>query len=160
MGRIAEGGEVLAPGEPERPFAAVDVRDLAGWILDALDRGLNGAYTALAPAGRDTWGDWFNSIRDVTGSDVNFTWVDDDFLVAQGVTPWSGLPLWLPGGARGLRTDKIESVGFSARPLVETVHASWEWLRSLSEPPEALYRPTAMDRATETRLLAAYAARP
>src|SRR6202011_5186889 len=31
--RIARGGEVLAPGRPERPIQLIDVRDLASWTL-------------------------------------------------------------------------------------------------------------------------------
>src|SRR3954452_11820702 len=32
--RIARGGEVLAPGDPERHVQLIDVRDLAAWIVD------------------------------------------------------------------------------------------------------------------------------
>ncbi len=33
--RIERGGRVLAPGDPDRPFQYVDVRDLASWMLAA-----------------------------------------------------------------------------------------------------------------------------
>jgi 2'-hydroxyisoflavone reductase len=31
--RVAEGGDVLAPGDPERQVQLIDARDLAGWML-------------------------------------------------------------------------------------------------------------------------------
>ena len=44
--RVARGGEVLAPGPPERPTQVIDVRDLAEWTVVAV--------RARAPAGRTT----------------------------------------------------------------------------------------------------------
>ena len=37
--RLARGGEVLAPGPPERTVQFVDVRDLAIWIVEGLEGG-------------------------------------------------------------------------------------------------------------------------
>ena len=34
LGRIARGGEVLAPGDPAEPMQLVDARDLAAFLLD------------------------------------------------------------------------------------------------------------------------------
>ena len=36
--RLARGGEILAPAPPERLAQFVDVRDLAEWILDAVEQ--------------------------------------------------------------------------------------------------------------------------
>ena len=40
--RLGRGGEILAPGPPERRAQFVDVRDLADWILDGVEQGLSG----------------------------------------------------------------------------------------------------------------------
>ncbi|MET0741720.1 MAG: NAD-dependent epimerase/dehydratase family protein [Candidatus Nanopelagicales bacterium] len=159
LGRVAAGGGVLAPGTPDREFAYVDVRDLARWSIAAAERRLTGAFIALAPPGRDTWQDWLVACRDATGSEASFTWVDDDWLVAQGVEPWSGLPMWLPGGARPVSSERIHAEGFTDRSIDETVRDSWEWLRDIDYVPERRYRPHGIDRAREAELLAAYAAR-
>ena len=37
--RVARGGEVLAPGPPDRPTQFIDVRDLAEWMLGAVRAG-------------------------------------------------------------------------------------------------------------------------
>ena len=35
LGRIDRGGDVLAPGPPDRPLQLIDCRDLAAWMLSA-----------------------------------------------------------------------------------------------------------------------------
>ncbi len=46
--RAARGGEILAPGPPERPAQFVDVRDLAEWIVHASEERLTGAFNATS----------------------------------------------------------------------------------------------------------------
>ena len=50
--RIARGGEVLAPGDPDVPMQLVDARDLAAFMLDAALAGTGGTVNATGPAGR------------------------------------------------------------------------------------------------------------
>src|SRR5690349_3734826 len=44
--RVARGGEVLAPGQPDRFIQFIDVRDLAEWIVSMIERKSTGAYNA------------------------------------------------------------------------------------------------------------------
>ena len=46
--RLADGGEVLAPGSPDDAVQVIDVRDLATWIVDAAEARTTGVYTAPA----------------------------------------------------------------------------------------------------------------
>jgi hypothetical protein len=95
--RIAEGGEVLAPGDPDRPVQVIDVRDLAAWNLDLAERGVTGVFNATGPAMTLTMGAMLERCREATGSDATFTWVSEEFLLERKVAPWSELP----SGCRG-----------------------------------------------------------
>src|SRR5439155_6520845 len=48
--RIAQGGEVLAPGRPERPIQFIDARDLADWCVDRKSTRLNSSHVAISYA--------------------------------------------------------------------------------------------------------------
>ena len=48
--RVAEGGEVLAPGVPEAPVQFIDARDLAAWTLGMIEGRETGTYNAVSPA--------------------------------------------------------------------------------------------------------------
>ena len=47
--RLADGGEVLAPGSPDEQVQVIDVRDLALWIVDAAERRLTGVFDGCGP---------------------------------------------------------------------------------------------------------------
>jgi hypothetical protein len=84
-GRLAAGGEVLAPGSPDDLVQLVDVRDLAAWVLTAAGSGLTGAFDAIsAPLGR---GELLDSVRSGVGSSAELVWVPPGFLVEQQVEP-------------------------------------------------------------------------
>ena len=48
--RVARGGAVAAPGRPGRRVQLIDARDLASWMIAALERGAHGTYNATGPA--------------------------------------------------------------------------------------------------------------
>jgi 2'-hydroxyisoflavone reductase len=93
--RLARGGEVLLPGPPERPFQVIDVRDVAEWMLRAADERTSGAFTVAHPS----WelSKLVEAGRAVGSADPEPVWVDERFLLEQGVGPWLELPLWIPG---------------------------------------------------------------
>ena len=61
--RIAEGGDVLAPEPPDQPIQVVDVRDLAAFALDLLERGAGGTFDVVSPAGMLTLGGVIDACR-------------------------------------------------------------------------------------------------
>ena len=65
--RLAEGGDVLAPGPPEAPMQLIDARDLAAWMLDMAETARGGAFNAIAEPGSATWGELLEAARAVTG---------------------------------------------------------------------------------------------
>jgi 2'-hydroxyisoflavone reductase len=129
--RIAAGGEVLAPGDPDRPVQIVDCRDLADWIVRMVEGDATGAYNATGPEPRLTMGGMLETCRAVSGSDARLVWVGDEFLLAEGVGQWMELPLWLaePGTEGLLAVDVSKAVdsGLSFRPLEETVRDTLAW---------------------------------
>ena len=156
--RVAEGGEVLAPGKPENGIQIIDVRDLAYWTLAMAEGGPSGTYHATSPAGMMTMGDVVETSREVAGSDASFTWVPDEFLLEQEVGPWMELPLWIPDAPemRGFYATSVQraiDAGLRFRPLRDTIRATLDWDRTRPEDTE---RKAGLDRDKETRVLDAW----
>jgi 2'-hydroxyisoflavone reductase len=138
--RLARGGEVLAPGRPDRPVQFIDVRDLADWCLQLALARTTGVFNAIGP--NLTMAQLLDGCRQAAGSDARFTWVDDAALLAQGVAPWTGLPLWLPetdasfGGMLLADNARAVAAGLQLRTVLETARDTLAWAESLgSEPP-------------------------
>lgn len=110
--RFSRGGRVLMPG-PSKPLQYVDVRDLGSWLVASASSGLTGVFNAVGPA--TTFGALAAACG---GGDV--AWADDRFLRAQGVAPWSELPLWIPGDVKPFDGGKAAAAGLRSRPLAET----------------------------------------
>lgn len=128
--RIAAGGPVVAPGDPRRPIRLVDVRDIAGWLVDGV-LGAPGPFLVTGPAGAATMGDLLEACRTVTGSAAELSWVDDVDLLAAGAEPMAHLPYWDPSpGLWETATGRAEAAGLHCRPLLDSVRDTWEWLGS------------------------------
>jgi len=131
--RVAQGGGVLAPGRSERRVELIDGRDLANWIVRMVEARRTGVYNATGPAQELTMGDLLETCRQATGGHATFTWADEAFLLANGVAPWSELPLWLQEADNGVMAVDIQraiAAGLAFRPLVETVQDTLAWLRA------------------------------
>jgi 2'-hydroxyisoflavone reductase len=157
--RVARGGEVLAGGRPDQPVQLVDTRDLAAWMLRCGAERTTGRYAATSPPALTTFGDLLAECVRATGSDASVRWVDDEFLLANGVEPWSELPLWMPLGmgphAWDVDTGPAEAAGLVCRPLGDTVADTWQWLRAHPPPPRSDRIPAVgMAEETEKRVLA------
>ena len=132
--RLARGGEILAPGPPERIVQFVDVRDLAAWIVGLAEERRTGVFNATSEG--VSWGEL------LAGAEV--TWVSDEFLVEQGVGEWMELPLWIadPQWVGHHHTDVSRAVGagLRVRPVAETVRdtADWAATRGAHEPEAGL----------------------
>ena len=147
--RTARGGRVVVPAEGlAQPIALVDVRDLAGWLVEMAERGVSGAVNATGPVGMTTLGGLLDLCRDVTGGDAEWVPVPEADLLAAGVEPWLHLPLWLPAElartAWDVDTSRARQLGLPGRPLAGTVADTWAWLQGVDElppPPHGLPRP-------------------
>lgn len=139
--RLERGGEILAPGPPERKSQFVDVRDLAAWTLDAVENGLSGTFNATNQG--VPWSELLDG-RDVT-------WVSDEFLQEHEVGSWMELPLWIPdpewAGMHETDVRRAVAAGLRFRPLEET-------LRGAAEAPAV--DGVGLTPAREAELLAAW----
>jgi 2'-hydroxyisoflavone reductase len=151
--RMARGGEVLAPGKPDRPVQLIDVRDLADWILESVRAELQGVFNATGPAKRLTMESMLMTCAKIADSDVALTWIPDEFLLEAGVAPFTGLPLWLPESHNGLmEVDNKRAIdeGLAFRPLADTAHDTYEWDQ---ERGGRIHRGPGIDPARELALL-------
>ncbi|HEX6385218.1 MAG TPA: SDR family oxidoreductase [Anaerolineae bacterium] len=129
--RVARGGEVLAPGQPDDPVQIIDVRDIAEWTLRATEARLAGPYNVTGPDYRLTMEDVLQTCREVSGSNAYFTWVSDAFLLEHDVAAYTEMPLWIPAEYPGFdRFDVSKALrdGLTFRPLEQTVHDTLDWL--------------------------------
>jgi len=154
--RIADGGEVLAPGEPNDAVQVVDVRDLATWLVDCAEARTTGVFDGIGPV--QTRAELLAGLAAGIGAEPTFVWVNQDFLIDQKVEPWAGdrsAPLWLPlpeyAGVMAHDATLPADAGLACRPVEDTARDTLAWLR---EHPDA--KVTGMSRAEEAELLAAF----
>jgi 2'-hydroxyisoflavone reductase len=155
--RMSRGGQVLAAGEPARPIQPVDVRDLAAFIIRAINHGLGGAMNVTAPLGHSTYGEMLTSCGEVTGGVAELVWVTDEWLSGQDVTPWREIPLWrTAAGVWDVTSTRAWAAGLTCRPLPETVADTWAWLSREEPVTHWRAREIGLDPEKEHRLLAAW----
>jgi 2'-hydroxyisoflavone reductase len=124
--RLARGGEVLAPGHPDDPIQLIDVRDQGSWVVGLLENSIMGTFHAVSPAPPFGFGQMLEAIAaEVAPEGTRITWVDSEFLVAEGVDGGM-LPLWAEGdaGAANMMTANpaaAYAAGLTPRPLRQTV---------------------------------------
>jgi 2'-hydroxyisoflavone reductase len=133
--RVAEGGEVLVPGiDRDAPLQFIDVRDLADWMLHLLEQRASGVFNATGPTGAACdWGTLLNTCMEAAAQrgapPATLLPIPEDFLVGQGVQPWTELPLWVPStdtsmtGFSRVSLQRAEAHGLRTRPLRDTVQA-------------------------------------
>ena len=128
--RLARGGEVLAPSDPQMPVQIIDVRDLAEWNIRLIEARVNDVFNATGPDNLLTMHEVITSCQQVAGVSSDIIWVDEAFLLAQKVIPYTEIPLWLPEAVWGMSRVNIfralES-GLKFRPLSETVADTLTW---------------------------------
>ena len=146
--RLAEGGAVLAPGDPEQRVQLIDARDLGAFLVRLAEARRGGIFNATGPAEPLTLGE---TLERIGGAD-RLVWVDDQMLLDAGVGPWMELPLWLPGeeyaGLLQADISRALAAGLTFRPLEETARDTLAWSLEAGEQ-----RPT-LSREKERELLA------
>ena len=135
--RVARGGTVLAPAGPDKEVRMTDVRDLAAWVMDNTRRALPATINVPGAAGT-TFGALLADCMRLASADghahAELRWAADRDLLAAGVSPWTELPMWAPdipqfAGIWEMAGDRARRTGMRYRPLSDTVHDTWLWLK-------------------------------
>ena len=137
--RVAQGGEVLAPGGGSDPVQFIDVRDLAEWTILAIENRDMGVFNAVGPARPLTVREMLEACKQASGSNATFTWADAAFLERQNVRPWMDMPVWMPptgelAGMSSVSNAKAMARGLKFRPVLDTARDTLTWFNGL--PPE------------------------
>jgi 2'-hydroxyisoflavone reductase len=134
--RAAAGDEMLAPGDGSDHLQVIDVRDLARFVMTAIERGLSGSFNLAGP--RISWAAFMHII-----GAKDFIWVPAEIIAAAGLT-FVELPLYRP--ERGPRaslmdvsSERAQAAGLTLSDPAATAAAMGAWLVG-REPPQALSR--------------------
>jgi 2'-hydroxyisoflavone reductase len=153
--RLSLGGPVLAPAPPDQLVQFVDVRDLGAWLVEACAKGVSGTFNATGEPVR------LDTVLAACG-DGELVWVDEQFLLDQGVQPWMELPLWVPREAAAFLQMNIAAAvaaGLRFRPLEETARDTLAWARETRAElvTQTTYGHAGLDPAREAELLVLWA---
>lgn len=161
--RVARGGDMAAPGTPADPIQVVDVRDLVHFMLELIDRRVQGNFNAVTPPGALTIGGLIDTSLKVTGAGTRVTWIDEDFLAQQlkpeemNLAPWGAMHGAEAGASlTGIRRSLAE--GLRSRPLEEIVRDTLAWHETRAAERKAALR-SGLSAEKEAELLAVWRAR-
>jgi 2'-hydroxyisoflavone reductase len=154
--RVAQGGDVLAPGRPGRPVQFIDGRDLAEWVIRMVERRQTGPYNVTGPDYVLTMQQFLRECVTTCGNGfAHLVWVGNRFLSEYADA--AEIPLWHPDEDRmaclsSVNCSKSIAAGLTLRALRETILDTLDWDASLS--PEAERRGIKPGR--ESQLLEAW----
>jgi 2'-hydroxyisoflavone reductase len=153
--RVARGGDVLVPNRPDMDVQIIDVRDLAEWTVQMVESKHTGTYNATGPDYALTLEQVIETCKTVSGSDARWIWVDEQFLLAADVKPWTEVPLWIAdepdmAGFDAINIDKALAAGLTFRPLAATIQDTLTW--STTRPADAERR-AGLESSRESQVL-------
>ena len=158
--RLTRGGEVLVPGKKSDPIMYIDVRDLAEWMIDLVERQVGGVFNAAGPASALTMEQFVYGVRGATSAPVSFTWIEDYEFLKEHEYTWN-IPWVLPTddllGCASINIDRALAEGLTFRPLARTCADVYEWWYSNAVDEERRASPEfPVDADRERELLEAW----
>ncbi|GGA73851.1 hypothetical protein GCM10011521_09980 [Arenimonas soli] len=157
--RIAQGGEIMVPGDGDDPIQIIDGRDLGEWMIRLAENGTTGVFNACGPDYTLTMDAAVHGCHAVTGGPASFTHVPLEFIEKNEVA----LPIWVPragspySGYGTVSNARAIAAGLTFRPLATTVADLLAWYQGLPAERQAEVR-AGISREREAELLAAWRA--
>ncbi|MGZ5206484.1 MAG: hypothetical protein ACXWIZ_16260, partial [Caldimonas sp.] len=132
------------------------------WTIRMAESRTLGVFNATGPDRPLTMAGMLGGIASAVHANVRLAWVATEFLEAKGVSPWSDLPVWVPGqgdSAGFARRDiaKALRAGLTFRPLPTTAADTLAWFRLQPAERQARLR-AGLAPEREAELLAAWKA--
>ena len=143
VARAVDGDAVLAPGAADHAVQLIDVRDVAAFVLRAIDAGRSGAFNVVSAPRALTMGAVLEACAAAAGTRPQWVWADAAAIEHCRLRPWTDLPLWLPAAGDHAafaltETAAAHTAGLQIRPLAQTVADTLAWYRSLPLEQQAL----------------------
>jgi 2'-hydroxyisoflavone reductase len=141
--RMQRGGEVLVPDGPDYRMQFIDVRDLAGWIVTAIEARCFGTFNAVGPADpslRAVLGACLHGVTSGGPSSgvgpARLVFADGAWLAKSEVGGWGDFPLVVAGDAdnRGfahVSAARATAAGLRLRSPALTARDTLAWWNSL-----------------------------
>jgi 2'-hydroxyisoflavone reductase len=159
--RIARGGDVLVPGDGSDHVQIIDVRDLVQFCVTLVENRTYGVFNGVGPQMGMPFREFVSRIQQGVGSNPTYTWVDADFLRANGANPYGReLPVFqvmkgrTAGFARFDLTPELKA-GLTVRPMEDTARDTLAWWKTLPADRQAAIK-TGFTPEREAALLKAW----
>ena len=126
---------MLVPDALDQSTQVIDVRDLAGWLVNSAELGRTGVFNAVGPI--MSLGDWIELSRRIGGHTGGTVAASPEWLVEQGVEEWAGpdsIALWIADpewrGFAARSGAAAEAAGLRHRSRTEMIMDTLDWERA------------------------------
>lgn len=129
--RIRKGGKMLAPGENPCNLQIVDVRDLAEFTVELLEKQKTGTFNVAGPEKTFDFKEMIKRLKKITKSNVEIHWATNSWLNEHGISAGKDFPIWDPStedqALMDVSIEKAVKAGLKFRSLDETVNSTLQW---------------------------------
>jgi 2'-hydroxyisoflavone reductase len=130
--RFARGGDVLVPDDLGAAAQWIDVRDLAEFVVGAIEHERAGVVNAVGPAAPATLRDLYDACAAASDVPSRIVPVGPATLKEHEIGEWIDLPLWIVpneghDGIARVDTSRALAYGMRYRPLAQTVADTLRW---------------------------------
>ena len=134
--RTKLGGRMAVPDDFDMQVQYIDVKDLASFTLDMVEKKADGVYNVTGPESKMTFGELISKCIEVTRVTPEFIKMDEDFLMKNEIAPYRDFPLWVPkdwSGTNSVSISKALNDGLKTSPVENTISDVIDYLAQREE---------------------------